>query len=68
MHLKIIILIFLLKFSFIGIATADYSPDDFNNWLLSFKEQAAKKGITKKTLDIVFKDVKYLKNVIKRVK
>ena len=38
--------------------------DDFNNWLISFKEYAQTKGISKKTLDSTLSNVKFLPKVI----
>ena len=41
------------------------SPDTFESWLISFKKLALKKGISNETIEIVFKDVKFLDQVIK---
>ncbi len=38
--------------------------DDFNNWIISFKDYAMKKGISKNTLDITMSKVKFLPKVI----
>ena len=38
--------------------------DDFNSWVISFKEYAMKKGISKNTLDITMSKVKFLPKVI----
>ena len=43
----------------------DYSNDEFNNWLSSFKNYALKEGVSQKTIDIALKDVTFLENVIK---
>ena len=37
---------------------------DFNNWLISFKTQALKQGISEITIDTVMKNVKFLPKVI----
>jgi len=39
--------------------------DNFNNWIISFKDYAMKKGISKETLDKTMSNVKFLPNVIK---
>ena len=39
--------------------------EDFNQWLISYKEYAASKGISKKTINIAFKNVIFLEQVIK---
>jgi len=38
--------------------------DDFNNWIITFKDYAMKKGISKNTLDITMSKVKFLPKVI----
>ena len=38
--------------------------DDFDSWVISFKEYAMKKGISKNTLDITMSKVKFLPKVI----
>ena len=38
---------------------------DFETWLTSYKKNALKKGISQKTIDIAFKNVKFLEQVIK---
>ncbi len=57
---KIIFYIILILFNNIKIA---YS-DDFNSWLVSFKEYALNEGISKKTLDSTMSKVKFLPKVI----
>ena len=39
--------------------------EDFNSWVISFKEHAIKQGISKETLDKTMSKVKFLPNVIK---
>jgi membrane-bound lytic murein transglycosylase B len=41
------------------------SDDNFNAWLSSYKKFALKKGVSQKTIDIAFKNVKFLAQVIK---
>jgi len=59
---KIYILTF---FILINTVYAEDIDSDFNIWVSSYKEFAFKKGITRKTLDIAFKNVKFLDQVIK---
>ena len=62
---KIIKIYILILFIHINSVYADNSDSGFNIWLSTYKEYAIKKGITKKTLDIAFKNVKFLDQVIK---
>ena len=60
--LKNIIIIILLNFSYLQIV---YSKDqNFNQWLGNFKERAVNSGISKKVVDDVMSNVKFLPKVI----
>ena len=61
---KIISLLFLFELLMLNSVLATTSNDDFETWLFSYKKFALKKGISKKTIDIVFKDARFLKKVI----
>ena len=52
----------VLIFNSVFAATLD---TDFETWLISYKKIALKKGISQKTIDIAFKNVKFLEQVIK---
>ena len=52
----------VLIFNSVFAATLD---TDFETWLTSYKKFALKKGISQKTIDIAFKNVKFLEQVIK---
>jgi membrane-bound lytic murein transglycosylase B len=52
----------VLIFNSVFAATLD---TDFETWLISYKKIALKKGITQKTIDVAFKNVKFLEQVIK---
>ena len=52
----------ILIFNSVFAATLD---TDFETWLTSYKKNALKKGISQKTIDIAFKNVKFLEQVIK---
>ena len=60
----LIFCIFFIIISFTQAAKANYNVD-FNNWLNSFKKTALKKGISQQTIDLTFKNVKFLEQVIK---
>jgi membrane-bound lytic murein transglycosylase B len=67
MTLKVKILPFLIILT-VFIYNKSYAENhtpDFDKWLLSFKEESITKGISRKTLDEVFKNVSYLPKVIK---
>ena len=63
--LRIITLLIFFKVVFINFTFADSGPVGFDDWLSAYKQQALNKGISKKTIDNVFKDVKFLDQVIK---
>ena len=62
--LKIIASLFLFKILIIGSVFAATSNNDFENWLISYKKVVLKKGISQKTIDLAFKNVKFLSKVI----
>ena len=62
---KIVYYFIILKLLLIGFAPVANSDDSFNVWLSSYKEFALKKGVSQKTIDIAFKNVKFLAQVIK---
>ena len=62
---KTLPIIGLLTFIFlINNFSLAYTPEDFNLWLKSFKKTALNKGISKKTVDLTMKNVKFLPKVI----
>ena len=56
----IALVIFILTFNSIAFS----NQADFDNWLIDFKSLALKKGISKKTIDDVMNDAKFLDQVI----
>ena len=61
------IFVFSLLFV-ISVITSVFSANyenDFNNWLSSYKKFALKKGISQETINITFKNDKFLEEVIK---
>ena len=62
---KIVYYFIILKLLLIGFAPVANSDDNFNVWLSSYKKFALKKGVSQKTIDIAFKNVKFLAQVIK---
>jgi len=61
---KIILIIFFNLF-FFSQPYLYASEETFESWLISFKAQALKKGISNRTIETVFKNVKFLDQVIK---
>ena len=61
---KFFTLFFLLCVSTLYTASASTSNNDFYTWLKSYKQTAIKKGISQETIDIAFKNVKFLEQVI----
>ncbi len=59
--IKIIFYIILISLNTTNIVVGE----DFNSWVISFKDYALKKGISKETLDKTMSKVKYLPKVIK---
>ena len=62
---KIVTYSVLLIFLFFSFSYAAEDESDFNTWLASFKQTALKKGISQDTIDIAFKNVQFLDQVIK---
>ena len=62
---KIITLLFLFKVLIFNSVFAATLNTDFETWLTSYKKIALKKGISQKTIDVAFKNVKFLEQVIK---
>ena len=60
--ISLCIIVFIFSSNKIEASNID---DNFKLWLVSFKEKALKKGISQKTLDLTFKDVNFLEQVIK---
>ena len=61
-NITLLFLFEVLIFNSVFAATTDA---DFKTWLTSYKKKALKDGISQKTIDIAFKDVKFLEQVIK---
>ena len=62
---KIIIFVIFLKITILTSVLAEIKDDNFDSWLKSYKEFAYEKGISKKTIAVAFKNVKFLEQVIK---
>ena len=62
---KILTILFTIKFLFFTSVFAIAANDDFYTWLIKYKKNAVKKGISHETVNIAFKNVKYLEQVIK---
>ena len=58
-------LLFLLILIILSINTIDSNSEEtFDSWLTSYKKFVLRKGVSKETIDLVFKNVKYLEQVI----
>ena len=62
---KIFIFFILFKILFVHNAFAVNTDESFEVWLSSYKKFALKKNISQETIDIAFKNVKFLDQVIK---
>ena len=62
--MKIIKVIFCIILIFLNTTNIVFA-EDFNAWIISFKNYALKKGISKETLDKTMSKVKFLPKVIK---
>ena len=49
----------------VGFSFKTNAEENFETWLSSYKNLALKKGISQKTIDSAFKNVKFLEQVIK---
>ena len=61
------ILTFFLMFQIlvVGFSFKINAEENFETWLSSYKKFALKKGVSQNTIDIAFKNVKFLEQVIK---
>jgi len=62
---KILVFVFILKISLFNQISSANSAETFDSWLSYYKKSAIKKGISKETIEIAFKNVKFLEQVIK---
>ncbi len=62
---KIITFFLIFKISLFNFTIFAYSEESFESWLALYKSDVLKKGISQKTIDLAFKNVKFLDNVIK---
>ena len=49
----------------VGFSFKINAEENFETWLSSYKKSALEKGVSQKTIDIAFKNVKFLEQVIK---
>ena len=57
--------ILLFQILVVGFSSKTDAEENFEIWLLSYKKFALKQGISQETIDIAFKNVKFLDQVIK---
>ena len=65
MHKHIKFYFFFFIFLFLTEYTKASTGEEFKIWLKNFKAEAIQKGISKQTVELVFKNVRYLEKVIK---
>ena len=62
---KFFIVSLFFNILFINITLAAVAEETFDTWLFSYKKFALTKGISQKTINVAFKNVKFLDEVIK---
>ena len=62
---KILMFILLFQILVVGFSSKTDAEENFEIWLLSYKKFALKQGISQETIDIAFKNVKFLDQVIR---
>ena len=62
---KTILFILIFKVLLINFAYSENAESDFNTWITSYKKSSFEKGISQETLDLAFKNVKFIEQVIK---
>ena len=62
---RILIFILLFQILVVNFSFNSNAEENFETWLSSYKKFALKKGVSQKTIDIAFKNVKFLEQVIR---
>ena len=62
---KVLMFLLLFQILVVGSSSKINAEENFETWLSSYKNFALKKGISQKTIDTAFKNVKFLEQVIK---
>ena len=62
---KTTLFIILIKILSINLVYGEANNNEFNMWLISFKKVALTKGISKETLNVALRNVKFSEDVIK---
>ena len=62
---KISLYLLLFKILIITSPFEVKAQENFENWLINYKQFVLKEGISQKTINIAFKNVKFLEDVIK---
>ena len=58
------LIILYVTFNFLPVSASE-SDSAFQDWVIEFKSSAQNKGVSNETLNLVFKNVKFLDQVIK---
>ena len=62
---KILAFVLLFQYIFVFLPSHSVSQESFESWLLTYKEFALKKGVSQRTIETAFKNVKFLEQVIR---
>ena len=62
---RILTFILLVQFFFINSTFTSIADESFETWLSSYKKFALKKGVSQETIDVAFKNVRFLEQVIR---
>jgi membrane-bound lytic murein transglycosylase B len=62
---KILVFFLLFQIFAVNFSINTNAEENFETWLLSYKKFALKKGVSQKTIDNAFKNVKFLEQVIR---
>ena len=61
---KILVFFSLFQILVVGYDSKTNAEENFETWLSSYKNLALEKGISQKTIDVAYKNVKFLEQVI----
>ncbi len=62
---KTLIIYLLFNLFFFTSSSSALSEETFNSWLTNYKEYAIEEGVSEKTVNLAFKNVKFIEKVIK---
>ncbi len=62
---KVTFIFLVIKVLILTFIASANSEESFNSWLISYKKFAMEKGVSEETVNVAFKNVKFLEQVIK---